>query len=177
MIYMGLGHQMNVAQVTGDDREIIQQQAGGASQLVEFYEEFPSLRLYCDTNSSSSAYYLARPRKWEQLKQEFMGWIRMLHDESSHGALPEWLDSAIVFGEIPEASNYLLMPTSGGEAGKVFLFEHNDFTFAEQAASFEAYIGKLISPDSSLFADIRKYTQYSDGESATKWLVEDYVYG
>ena len=163
--------------LTGDDQAILNEQSGDVVQLVDFYTEFPSLRLYCDTNSSSAAFYLARPRKWAQLKQEFMSWIKMLHDESSHGALPEWLDAAIVFGEIPESSNYLLMPVAGSEAGKVFLFEHNDFTFTEQAKSFEAFIDKLTSPTGDLVREIRKYTQYSDGETATKWLVQDYAYG
>jgi hypothetical protein len=163
--------------LTGDDQEVLKEQGGAIVQLVEFYTEFPSLRLYCDTNSSSSAFYLARPRKWAQLKQELMSWIRMLHDESSHGALPGWLDSALVFGEIPETSNYLLMPTEGDEAGKVFMFEHSSFEFMEKSTNFERFVEKITTPSPKLFEEIRRYTQYSDGETATKWLVEDYAYG
>ncbi len=163
--------------LTGDDQAVLEEQGGHMAQLVAFYTEFPSLRLYCDTNSSSSAFYLARPRKWDQLKQEFMGWVRMLHDEENHGALPDWLASTLVFGEIPETSNYLLMPTEGEEAGKVFIFEHAGFRFTEQAPNFESFVDKIIAPSPGLYEDIRRYTQYSDGETATKWLVEDYAYG
>ncbi len=169
-------HQVGLS-LTGDDQAVLEEQGGHIAQLVAFYTEFPSLRLYCDTNSSSSAFYLARPRKWGQLKQEFMGWIRMLHDEDTHGALPDWLGSTLVFGEIPETSNYLLMPTEGDEAGKVFMFEHSSFSFSEQAPDFESFLARLTTPNRALFQEIRRYTQYSDGETATKWLVEDYAYG
>lgn len=169
-------HQVGLS-LTGDDQAVLEEQGGHMGQLVAFYTEFPSLRLYCDTNSSSSAYYLARPRKWDQLKQEFMGWVRMLHDEGSHGALPDWLASTLVFGEIPETSNYLLMPTEGDEAGKVFMFEHATFSFTEQATNFASFLEKITTPNKGLYEEIRRYTQYSDGETATKWLVEDYAYG
>ncbi len=169
-------HQVGLS-LTGDDQAVLEEQGGHIAQLVAFYTEFPSLRLYCDTNSSSSAFYLARPRKWSQLKQEFMGWVRMLHDEDTHGALPQWLSSTLVFGEIPESSNYLLMPSEGDEAGKVFKFEHSNFGFTEQAADFAKFLEKLTTPNQALFEEIRRYTQYSDGETATKWLVQDYAYG
>ncbi|MEM0952757.1 MAG: hypothetical protein AAGI24_01345 [Pseudomonadota bacterium] len=165
------------ASLTGDDQQALALQAGAVQQLDAFYHEFPSLRLYCDTNSSSSAFYLARPRKWEQLKQELMSWVRMLHDEATHGALPDWLDNAVVFGEIPEASNYLLMPTTGPDAGKVFLFEHQTQSFTEQAEDFLSYLAKITSPSPVLLSEIRKHTQYSDGSTATKWLVEHFAYG
>jgi len=165
------------ASLTGDDQQALAAQTGAATELVGFYREFPSLRLYCDTNSSSSAFYLARPRKWDQLKQELMSWIRMLHDEATHGALPDWLGDAVVFGEIPEASNYLLMPSAGPDAGKVFLFDHSDLTFTEQAPGFVAYLEKITTPDAGLLAEIRKHTQYSDGSTATKWLPQAFAYG
>ncbi|MDJ0879968.1 MAG: hypothetical protein QNI86_15215 [Halieaceae bacterium] len=169
-------HQVGLS-LTGDDQGVLEEQGGHMAQLVAFYTEFPSLRLYCDTNSSSSAFYLARPRKWDQLKQEFMGWVRMLHDEDSHGTLPDWLGSTLVFGEIPESSNYLLMPTEGNDAGKVFMFEHSTFTFSELGADFGSFLEKITNPNQALYEQIRRYTQYSDGETATKWLVEDYAYG
>ncbi len=165
------------ASLTGDDQQALEAQHNACDQLVAFYREFPSLRLYCDTNSSSSAFYLARPRKWDQLKQELLSWIRMLHDEDTHGALPGWLDSAVVFGEIPEASNYLVMPTEGDDASKVFLFEHGTLTFSEQAGDFPGYVEMITTPTASLLAEIRKHTQYSDGSTATKWLVAEFAYG
>ena len=53
----------------GDDLQTL---AGGLDQLIEFYSTFGSLRLYCDTNSSSSAFYFAKPSEWTQLQQEFL---------------------------------------------------------------------------------------------------------
>jgi hypothetical protein len=106
-----------------------------------------------------------------------MGWIRMLHDEETHGALPDWLPSVLVFGEIPETSNYLMMPTEGSEAGKVFMFDHKSFMFLEKAPDFGSFLTWITTPSPELFEEIRRHTQYSDGETATKWLVEDYAYG
>ena len=101
----------------------------------------------------------------------------MLHDEETHGALPDWLETALVFGEIPESSNYLLMPTEGDEVGKVFMFEHHNFSFIEKSTNFDRFVSRITNPTPELFEEIRRYTQYSDGETATKWLVEDYAFG
>ena len=69
------------------------------------------------------------------------------------------------------------MPTEGDDAGKVFMFEHSSFEFLERSTNFERFVDKITNPSPQLFEEIRRYTQYSDGETATKWLVEDYAFG
>ena len=49
--------------------------------------------------------------------------------------------------------------------------------FIEKSTNFDRFVDKITNPSPELFEEIRRYTQYSDGETATKWLVEDYAYG
>ena len=146
-------------------------------QLLDFYSEFGSLRLYCDTNSTSSAFYLARPDQWAQLRQEFMLWVSMLDEDEAEEVLPAWLDSAIVIGEIPESGNYLLMPAGGELAGRIFLFEHDGFEFREEARDLESYLEKITTPGEALFQQIAAHTRYTDRETNIQWLVRDYQHG
>jgi len=146
------------------------------AQLKALYSQFGSLRLYCDTRSTSCAFYLAKPSEWSQLKQEFMGWIKMLGTDDRH-QLPDWIESCITFGEIPETGNYLLLPTEGNDSGKVYLFEHDGFVFQEEARDLASFMDSVTTPNESLFEKIRANTCYSDGETATQWLVAGYEDG
>jgi hypothetical protein len=83
----------------------------------------------------------------------------------------------VVFGEIPETGNYLMMPTMGSDAGKVFLFDHESCDFDEEAPDLETYLTFITSPGEALFRKIRSHTRYSDGETATQWLVQEYASG
>ena len=176
----GSSHDSFTAQVehrmTEPEGDDLQSLAGGLDQLIELYSTFGSLRLYCDAKSSSSAFYLAKPSEWRQLRQEFLSWIRMLGAEQER-PMPEWTETSVVFGEIPETGNYLMMPQSGSDAGKVFLFDHESCDFEEEAPDLAAYITALTSPGDALFRKIRSNTRYSDGETATQWLVQDYASG
>ena len=95
--------------LTEREMKSLKERVGPLEELVEFYSAYGSLRLYCDVNSSSSAFYIARPGEWDQLKQECRSWVTMLGGSD----VPDWFDAAIVIGEIPEAGNYLLVATSG----------------------------------------------------------------
>ena len=142
--------------------------------LRSFFSEFGSLRLYCDAHSSSSAFYLARPSEWAQLQQEFLNWIRMLSADGQ-SMVPDWVEDCVVFGEIPETGNYLIMPRQGPEAGKVYLFDCQAFDFVEEAPDLSAYLLAITTPDEALYEKIRQHTRYSDGETATQWLVREYA--
>ncbi len=146
-------------------------------QLLDLYAEFGSLRLYCDTNSTSSAFYLAHPEQWGQLRQEFTLWTDMLDEDEAAEVLPAWLDEAIVFGEIPESGNYLLMPAGGEHAGKVFGFDHDGFEFSEEAPDLASYLDKITTPSEELFQQIATHTRYTDRETNIQWLVRDYQHG
>jgi hypothetical protein len=145
----------------------------GLDDLTAFYGEFGSVRLYCDTNSSSSAFYLASPPEWDQLKKEFLRWIRMLGTDDRN-QLPDWVENCVVFGEIPETGHYLMTPVEGSDSGKVYRFEHEGFLFEEIAADLGGFLDAITTPTEDLFRKIRTHTCYSDGETATQWLVVAY---
>lgn len=161
---------------TGPGNEELPARAGALDQLMAFYSEFSSLRLYCDTRSSSSAFYLAKPSEWEQLKQELLSWIMMLGRTESR-SIPDWTNSAVVFGEIPETGNYLMIPSTGANAGKIFLFDHETCDFEEEAPDLATYLRIITTPNGELLKKIRANTRFSDGETATQWLAQEYLTG
>ena len=155
----------------------IKEHYGNLDQLVEFYSEIGSLRLYCDTNSVESAFYIAQPGEWAQLAGMLNSWLESLNEEEARELIPEWIPDSIVFGEIPESGNYLIMPCTGEDTGKIFEFEHDGFEFLEEAKDLSSFIDKVISPTDKLIRRIRSHTRYSDMETDIQWLAEKYEYG
>ena len=149
---------------------------GYHSQLFTLFSNYGSVRLYCDTLSDNSAFYLANPSEWNDLFSEFNLWIEELDDKEKKELLPKWIDSAIVIGEIPNSGNYYLFPIRGIEEGKIFEFEHDGFEFIEVAKDLEAFIESICTVTDSLLSNIRSHTRYSDGKTDIQWLVKNYRY-
>ncbi len=157
--------------------KLIQTQYQSLDQLIEFYSEIGSLQLYCDTNSEDSAFYIAHPAEWDELAIMLNLWFESLSEEETMELIPDWVPDSVVFGEIPGSGNYLLMPSTGKEAGKVIEFEHDGFEFVEEAKDLSSFLENVISPTDSLIKRIRSHTRYSDTKSEIQWLAESYEYG
>lgn len=159
-----------------EDIDILDQQIGHQEQLFFVLSAFGSVRLYCDTLSGGSAFYLAHPSEWKSLENDFRMWLDDIDDDERAELLPDWLDNAVVIGEIPSSGNYFLFPVTGKHLGKVFEFEHDGFEFIEVSADLYSFIDYLCIVTDRLIANIRSHTRYSDGEADTQWLAQSYVY-
>ena len=133
-------------------------------QLAAFYERYGSVRLYCDTVGSDSAFYIADPDEWASLKTAFCDWIDLLDPEEEKELLPVWIDNYIVVGEIPMSGNYFLVPMSGETAGHVFEFDHDGFEFTDRGKDFDEFLDYVSTVDANFDRDILGNTRYSDGE-------------
>lgn len=148
----------------------------GVPQLAAFYERYGSVRLYCDTVGSDSAFYIADPDEWASLKTAFGTWLELLSPDEEEELLPDWMDNYIVIGEVPLSGNYFLVPLSGDLAGHVFEFEHDGFEFIARGKDFDAFLDYVSTVNADLIEDILCHTRYSDGESETQWLAQEYQF-
>ncbi len=145
-------------------------------QLVELYETYGSVRLYCDTIGDDSAFYLAPIEQWPYLKEGFSLWLEGLTDSEKEELLPEWITSYVVFGEIPQSGNYFLMPMAGEKIGQVFEFGHDGFEFIKRGRDVDEFLGYISTVNDALIEDILTYTRYSDGISDIQWLASKYLF-
>jgi hypothetical protein len=160
----------------------LRRQLGDVPSLFEFYRRWGSARLYCDTVHMTpigyaSAFFIAPPESWKELREGFEGWVEALTSEEREDLLPGWLSGPyVVVGEVPNSGNYFLIPVEGQEKGKVFEFEHDGFEFVEAGSDFAAFVDKLCAVDEGLLQDIRCHTRYSDGKTPAQWMCEQYFY-
>ncbi|MFN3712019.1 MAG: hypothetical protein ACK4SX_00015 [Alcanivoracaceae bacterium] len=167
-------------EVTGglsqEDIDELEIQIGHQDQLFAVLSTFGSIRLYCDTLSDDSAFYLAHPYEWESLENNFRLWLDDLDDDERAELLPDWLEDAVVIGEIPSSGNYFLFPIAGDHQGKVFEFEHDGFEFIEAGTNLYSFIDYLCTVTDRLIANVRSHTRYSDGKTDIQWLANSYTY-
>lgn len=150
-------------------------------EVVAFYRQWGSARLYCDTVfrepiGHASAFYIAPPDEWPQLREDFEDWLDNLDEDEREECLPAWLADYIVPAKVPNSGNYFLVPLKGEHRGKVFEFEHDGFEFIERAAGFEAFVDSLATVTDELLHEIMGHTRYADTESDTQWLCREYMF-
>lgn len=134
-----------------------------------FYAMFGSLTLYLDEASGEAGFYLAAPDEWAQLEDCFALWIEDL--ESDDPDLPAWLGQRQVVGEIPGSGNYLLVPTQGPEAGKVFEFEHDGFEFIERAADLCHFVESVLAPSPADLTAMASHLRFTTPASPAQWWI------
>lgn len=160
--------------LTSDQLKVIENQIGYHDQLFSFLSLYGSIRLYCDTLSNASAFYLAHPGEWGDLQDDFHIWLDTIDDNEKSSLFPCWLEDSIVVGEIPSSGNYFLFLFRGSEKGKVFEFEHDGFEFIERGRCLYEFLEKISTVTESLLIDIQSHTRYSDGLTHTQWLPQEY---
>lgn len=139
----------------------------GLDGLPDFYATFSQLRLYVDEASGDAAFHIAHPSQWAELDDEFRPWIEA-DDE-----LPEWVEDCLVIGEVPQSGNYLLVATSGPEAGKVFKFEHDGFEFIELGSNLPDFVTRSLDLDSERLTDMASHLRFVvPGEDKGWWIEE-----
>jgi hypothetical protein len=156
-------------------------QIGDLPEVLEFYRKYGTVRLYCDTISSdvighASAYYIAPPETWPELREGFEPWLEDLSGDERDELLPKWIDNYVVIGEVPNSGNYFLVPLEGEERGKVYEFEHDGFEFIEGGKNLAEFLTSKSTVTEELLQEILTHTRYCDGKSDTQWLCESYHY-
>jgi len=155
-------------------------QLGDVPEVIEFYRRWGGLRLYCDTViiesvGHASAFLIAHPDLWPELKARFSVWLQDLNDDEREDLLPEWLSDYVVFGEVPNSGNSFLLSLSGATHGHVFEFEHDGFEFIKRGASFATFTESLGTVNDNLLTEIRSHTRYSDGKTDEQWMCVEYL--
>jgi len=157
----------------------LRSQVGDLPELVAFYGRYGSLRLYCDTVEHpvlghASAYYLAPPEEWADLKSCFEPWLDGVSDDELSELLPEGMTNVIVIGEVPNSGNYFLVPVVGARAGCVIAFDHDGLEFVEQGANLADFVNAKSTVTEVLLEEILAHTRYYDGVSDVSWLCREY---
>lgn len=141
--------------------------------LQDFYDTFGSVLFYADAHSGEAAILVAAPGQWDTLHAHFSAWTGHLDDREREEYLPDWVDEALVVGEEPHTGNYLLIPTTGENAGHVVLFDHDGFDFLDLAPDLPTYAKRLLAPDDAALTMMATHMRFiEDGSSAQWWIRE-----
>ena len=146
----------------------------GVGRLADFYGVFGSVTFYLDPRSGDAARYIAPTAAWPEVHAAFSGWLDNLDPAEREELLPPWIDSCLAIGEEPHSGNYILMPTTGDDAGAVFHFEHDGFEFVRQADDLMQYAENLLDPDDAALVYMATYMRFVEGADRTlQWWIED----
>lgn len=138
--------------------------------LREFYAIFAELALYVDEEGGEAAFFVAHPSQWPELADDFRQWLDGVDDDDSD--LPDWVNRCIVVGEIPHSGNYLLIATTGAQAGRVFEFEHDGFEFVELAETLPAFITQLLDLDAARLNAIASHLRFMVAGDDRQWWIK-----
>ncbi len=139
--------------------------------LAEFFSVFGEVQLYRVDVSGECAKRIASPAEWPNLKGLLREWLRPYLDSAGGDAVPAWIDDCLVIGEEPRTGNFLVVPCTTVEAGRVFLFSHDDFTFTEVARSITAFVVAQIELTDVVLTDIATVLRIADPHSASQWWI------
>jgi hypothetical protein len=137
--------------------------------LRDFYSAFEHLLMYVDEHSEEAAYLIASPSQWLELDGHFRPWLDALEEDD----LPDWIEDCIVVGEIPRSGNYLLLPASGPEAGRVFEFEHDGYEFLELGSSLPDFVLRTLDLDSARLTAIASHMRFILPDERRQWWIDE----
>lgn len=141
--------------------------------LRSFYETFDSLVLYFDEESGDAAYVIASPSEWSELNHSFTAWLQGMGEFEFAQTFPAWIKDRIVVGEMPKTGNYLLVPVSGVEAGKVFGFDHDGFEIRELGSSLPDFVYRSLDLDSERLTDIAAHLRFMSPDDDRQWWITE----
>jgi hypothetical protein len=141
--------------------------------LQDFFETYAELTLYFEEQSGEAAYFIASPLQWEELENDFRPWLNGIEEGEIEDYLPNWVNNCLVVGEIPRSGNYLLVPISGSEEGKVFEFEHDGFEFIELGASVPDFVAKTLDLDTYRLSNIASHLRFITPNENSQWWIKE----
>lgn len=142
-------------------------------RLRDVYDSFGSILLYYDEKSGDAGKFIAPRAEWAELHACFNDWIESLDEDERGELLPDWLEGCVVIGETPNSGNYILVPTTGAESGRVFEFDHDGFEFTRKGEDLVGYIEKLLKPDGAVLTDIASHMRFVDDDPTAQWWIRE----
>jgi len=141
--------------------------------LRDFYDTFAQLTLYLEEESGDAAFFIASPSQWSELDSDFRPWLEGIEEDEADDYLPNWIDDCLVVGEIPQSGNYLLVPTTGSDAGKLFEFEHDGFEFIELGRSLPDFVARTLDLDTSRLTAIASHVRFITPNENRQWWINE----
>lgn len=141
--------------------------------LRDFYGTFGDLTLYLEEKSGDAAFFIASPAQWPALEDEFRPWLEGIGEDEADEYLPAWINTCLVVGEVPHSGNYLLIPTTGPEAGKVYEFEHDGFEFIELGQSLPDFVARTLDLDTRRLTAMASHLRFINPDENRQWWIEE----
>ncbi len=141
--------------------------------LRDFYDTFGELTLYLEEHSGDAAFFIASPSAWAELDSYFRPWLDGVEEDEGEDFLPDWIEACLVVGEVPHSGNYLLVPTSGADAGKVFEFEHDGFEFIELGSSLPDFVARTLDLDTERLTAIASHARFITPDENCQWWINE----
>lgn len=141
--------------------------------LREYFSVFGNLWLYHHEESGEAAFFIATPKHWVELRRYLLDWVEILDEDERDEIVPDWIDGCITIGEVPSSGNYLLVPTTGKDSGRVFKFDHDGFEFIEMGSDIIDFVKNALSPDSRALSEMASHMIFVDDKSDTQWWIEE----
>jgi len=153
----------------------LKKQLGEQDELYDYLSKYSSLQLYRDVRTGEYAYYLAPPKEWEAIHENFREWFEDFSDIERGDIFPIWVNDAFAFGEMVSSGNYYLYIFRNDLKGHVFEFEHDGFEFNQVASRLSDFIKMLCEPTDDTVRDLRSYVRYSDGKTEYQWMPHSFL--
>jgi hypothetical protein len=146
---------------------------GAAGDFARYYARFDGAALFVDERSRKPLVDLAAIERWDELTDRFQGTIEDLaafyedeEDEASFGAddeefededyepddedeLPDWVESAVAFGEMLPSGSLYLVATEGAQCGNIYLFDADLGAPELFATCFTEFLARIVYADAA----------------------------
>ena len=153
--------------------QIRQSLGAHATQVEAFYQHHDGFVLYRDTKSEAAGIELLSVEQWEEATDDMRDWFDHLTDDPEND--PDHIVTGISIATVPHSGNYFVMPVEGPSAGKIFYADHDGWYESAFADDFSSFLTRVTREPVKLLAkDVGCYTRYSDGETDSQWIPEEY---
>jgi hypothetical protein len=144
-------------------------------EVIEFYKKYGGIDFHRESENGASTLCIHPVQNWDELYSEVSEWFEMIDEDELDESGIDWLESCVVFAEVPSSGNYFLIPTAGSEQGKVIYQDHDGFEPEVYANSFNEFLVKFLSQPIEQVDHLGCYTRYSDGKTNKQWIPVEIV--
>ena len=148
-----VSHELESAPEPASFAEFERIAAAASPELVDLYKHHDGIHLFVDEECAELGLYFYSIAAMKAEKDGLAPWLEMMaedqyEEEEYQGRLeifgiPDWLETAIVFGGIGVAAERLIIPLNGNHTGHVFMFCHDPLGFRHVASSFGSFLENI----------------------------------